>query len=309
MNIEDDAMTPEERALERELAQRLARLGPQTEPSPALDARILAAAHAALHARAPRRRRKPATWPAVFGIAASLAFALGVAGKLRPLPEPVVATQESASPIEDPLADYAPPPPAQVYTPRPRRVLEVPAPPPAQEPARTRDLGSAKPRVPRRATPAEEPPFAFEAAPAPATAPVPSAPSAGFAPPPPPPAPAATGNAADMVQSAVPAAQRREAIDANASRATQELSAQQARKAAAPAVAPAPAQEIESAEPDEDVVPPMTADSPQVRQAWLQRIRELARAGHVEDARASLREFRHRYPGATLPDDLRALDE
>src|SRR5690606_8160110 len=44
-----DALTPEERAL----ADRLARLGPQGEPSPALDARILAAAREATAAPAP----------------------------------------------------------------------------------------------------------------------------------------------------------------------------------------------------------------------------------------------------------------
>lgn len=312
MNIEDDAMTPEERALERELAQRLARLGPPREPSPALDARILAAAHAAVQPRARARRRRAATWPAVFGIAASLAFALGVAWKLRPLPEPPVMTQESTAP-DEPLADYAPPPPAQVYTPQPRRVLEVPAPPPAEAPARTRGPGSTIRRTTRKATPSE-PPFVFEAAPAaPAAAPVPSsapdAPTAGFAPPPP--APAATANAAATAQAAADMAPQHreatEATDASAAPAIQALRSQQARKAAAPMSAPP--QEVESAAADEEVVPPATADNPLVRDAWLQRIRELAKAGRIEDARASLREFRHRYPGTSLPDDLRALSE
>ena len=57
-----DALTPEERAL----ADRLARLGPQGEPSPALDARILAAARGAspapagnaTHATRRRARRR-----------------------------------------------------------------------------------------------------------------------------------------------------------------------------------------------------------------------------------------------------------
>jgi resuscitation-promoting factor RpfA len=80
---------------------------------------------------------------------------------------------------------------------------------------------------------------------------------------------------------------------------------------AASAAAPATAveEDVEFAEPDEEVVPPATADSPQVREAWLQRIRELAKAGRLDDARASLREFRHRYPGVALPDDVRALGE
>ena len=133
MNIEDDGLTPEERALERELAQRLARLGPPREPSPALDARVLAAAHAAARPRA--KRRRPATWPTVFGLAASVVFALGLAWRLRPEPADVASSQAAAT-AEEPLADYAPPPPAEVYAPRPKRVLEVPAPPPADTPQR-----------------------------------------------------------------------------------------------------------------------------------------------------------------------------
>lgn len=66
---------------------------------------------------------------------------------------------------------------------------------------------------------------------------------------------------------------------------------------------------MDTLEADEEVVPPATADNPQVREAWLQRIRELAQAGKTDEARASLREFRHRYPAHTLPEDLRALAE
>ena len=46
---------------ERALAQRLARLGPHGEPSPALDARILAAAHDAVARTQARRQRR--RWP------------------------------------------------------------------------------------------------------------------------------------------------------------------------------------------------------------------------------------------------------
>ena len=305
MNIEDDDLTPEERAFERELAQRLARDGAQREPSPALDARILAAAHAATRPmRAPARRRRAATWPAVFGFAASLAFALGVAWKLRPHPEPVLAPQAEKT-GEDALADYAPPAPAEVYAPRPKRVLEVPAPPPAERPAHARGPGSTSARVARRADQGMQPPYAFEAAPAtpapaappPPAAAVAAAPVAGAA------APAA--NASLSAQAAADAAtQRREAADAQAHPlATPRM--QEARKAAADIVL----DESDAVEPDEEVVPPATADSPQVRDAWLQRIRELARTGRLDEARASLREFRHRYPGVALPDDLRALGE
>ena len=57
----------------------------------------------------------------------------------------------------------------------------------------------------------------------------------------------------------------------------------------------------------EEDVPPATADAPEVRDAWLQRIRELAAAGKFDDARASLREFIRRWPDYPLPADLRAL--
>jgi hypothetical protein len=69
------------------------------------------------------------------------------------------------------------------------------------------------------------------------------------------------------------------------------------------------AAEPQFAEPDEEVVPPATADSPQVREAWLKRIRELVHDGHVEQARESLHAFRARYPGVVVPEDLRALGE
>jgi len=53
--------------------------------------------------------------------------------------------------------------------------------------------------------------------------------------------------------------------------------------------------------------PPVSADSPEFRQAWLQRIRKLSADGRRADARASLLEFRRRYPEAAVPDDLRPL--
>jgi outer membrane protein assembly factor BamD (BamD/ComL family) len=54
-------------------------------------------------------------------------------------------------------------------------------------------------------------------------------------------------------------------------------------------------------------VPPATVASPEVRDAWLARIRALVAAGQVDEARMSLHEFQRRYPAYVLPDDLRAL--
>lgn len=56
-----------------------------------------------------------------------------------------------------------------------------------------------------------------------------------------------------------------------------------------------------------DDQPPASADSPLVRERWLQRVRELRDAGQRLEARDSLREFMRRHPDAVIPDDLRPL--
>lgn len=72
-------------AEEAALAEQLARLGPHGEPSPRLDARILAAAHDAVSEQArPRRRSR---WPLGLGVAASALLAVGIAWQLRPTHE------------------------------------------------------------------------------------------------------------------------------------------------------------------------------------------------------------------------------
>jgi len=79
MSTEPSSLTPDERAL----AESLARIGPRAEPSPALDARVLAAARDAIAVPQRRQRR----WPAVLGLAASLVLAVGLAWRLRPVPD------------------------------------------------------------------------------------------------------------------------------------------------------------------------------------------------------------------------------
>jgi hypothetical protein len=64
---------------------------------------------------------------------------------------------------------------------------------------------------------------------------------------------------------------------------------------------------VQVAEPEEDV-PPATADAPEVRDAWLRRIGELLEQGRPVEAKASLAEFRRRYPDAALPPELRKLE-
>ena len=97
-----DPLTPEE----RELASRLSRIGPHGEPPATLDARILSAAQAAL-ATAPSRQRR---WPAVLGVAATLALAVGISWQMRPRPEAVPALEEgpaAAPQVTAPHADVA----------------------------------------------------------------------------------------------------------------------------------------------------------------------------------------------------------
>lgn len=58
----------------------------------------------------------------------------------------------------------------------------------------------------------------------------------------------------------------------------------------------------------EDDVPPATMNAPAARDTWLKRIGELQQQGRIDDAKASLAEFRRRYPEAVLPPELRKLE-
>jgi hypothetical protein len=305
MNTDPRALTPEE----RELAQRLARLGSHggAGPSPDLDARILAAAHDAV-AGAPVRR--PQRWPVALGIAASLALAIGVAWQLRPLPDTSAAYQSEAparmaaeAPPE--IAGNAATAPAEA-TPESNATAQTavadvasPAPPPpspavASGASRPTTRAAARPAQPTPESAVAEPDIVFDtAAPAPA---------GDFA------AANAAANAQSQSSSAAtraaPAVERQKAAPAPAADAAatalpetdtlDRLQSSGTRDA------------VESDEPGADV-PPATMASPEARDAWLARIRELVAAGRVDAARASLREFTHRYPDFQLPADLRAL--
>lgn len=247
---------------ERALAAALPRLHGRTEPDPALDARVLAMAHAAAgQATAPARRR---SWVVPLSVAASITLAVGLAWRLRPLP-PIPASEAMpavAAPQEPVVIQRAPPapPPAQASQP-------VGGSPGTDDALRTPAAASGP--VARTATPQPPPttPAAFPA----------MDPAAGAATPPAQAKPTAAPVAADA---RVRAAER-DQLDAAA--------------------------EALAADHDEDV-PPATVDSPDVREAWLRRIAELVRQGRGEEARESLAEFRRRYPGATLPPELRSLE-
>ncbi len=346
----DPSLTPEE----RELAQRLSRLGGTREPPPALDARILAAAHDAVQAStsasASKRRRSQRRWPVGFGVAASLALAVGIAWQLRPLPDAAVEYSEAPAVSQD-AASVATPEPAtasradggageQGRAEFQQQAMVLSKPVPATAPPAERKQVSEPGREARAAAAAaadaevdadeqaeagftptpEEPAIVFDE-PSPVGAPAPMA--APVAPPPPaPPSPVdlRLPTTSPPAGTAAGASKRDEAgHDEARKQRARSVPPRQESSAAAEAEA-ASASALDRVEVtgsraayDEDQPlddrPPASADSPQVQQAWLQRIRELVARGQFDDARASLAEYRRRYPDQPLPDDLRALDE
>lgn len=355
MNRPSEPLTAEE----RDLAQRLARLGGPREPAPALDAIILAAARAAVSEPAaatpaeppadpkvtPLHPRKPAPrWPLGMGLAASLVLAAGIGWRLQgdgdgdgsskdfgasSAPAAVFHEESTEAVILEPPLQRMPPPP----------------PPP---------LGGAVDAVARRADVAQAP--MAKAAPAPSeqdfVADAVMAESVAAAEPPaasPPPAGAsanavAADDALDKVGVAgsrvaaersvgaaeytrTPLSDRREqALSEPESKSTANRAAAARPAAVASPPPPAPTRQnnerarglIGSSEGDAearkardsdgyDASPPVSADSPEFRQAWLQRIRGHLAKGEQDAARNSLQEFRRRYPDIELPEDLRKL--
>ncbi|WMJ68846.1 hypothetical protein [Stenotrophomonas sp. 24(2023)] len=312
----NEPLTPEE----RDLARLLGRAGDKAPP-PALDAAILAAARAATEGTpAPARRdtapvqravRKRPRWPAVFGVAASVVFAVGLAWQLRPeaprLTAPdaarddttpqaaadVAATTDApaaaemasarveAAPAAPAAADAAPPPP-----PAPMARHAAPAPPPPAEPA----APVQRPRMAERSVAPPSPP-APPAPPAPAAsaayaAPVPAPELAAVAPPP---------AAADMADSV--------AMD-RATGSAAAVAAKQSRPLAAPGVMRRSAAGALSAEAVQSEI---AADAQLARRQWLRKIRDRRDAGQRDLARASLERYLQQYPEARLPRDLRPL--
>lgn len=347
MNRRIDPLSPEE----RDLAERLARLGGPREPAPALDATILAAARAAV-ASAPgtpaaeaatpapadpkvvplRPRPGKARWPLGFGLAASLVLAAGIGWKLQGDGDGSSAESTQAAAIaehDDAIEAVMIDPPAAA----------PPPPPPIEAPADAAvRSAAAEPGARRLAEPVREAPgdFVADAAPMVAPASVASEPFAASAP-----AAAAEAKVAEdkgeldsvtvtgsrvAPQRSVGAAEyTRTPLNQRREQATAEREAGSAAKAAPPppAAPPAPppppapaaadrarsgnAVERDAAAGIFDERPPVSADSPEFRQAWLQRIRERLARGEEQAARESLQEFRRRYPDVELPEDLRKL--
>lgn len=292
-------------AEERALASRLAR-DPTAAPSPALDAAILAVARgaapdgvppssaaAAAEPPAPTApRHGPArTWPKGVGIAAAVLVAVGVTWQLRPMPDarpeagpdmPLVVQARRADPASSPDQASTPAEAAGARA-RPERaaaaVVDARADDPVASPTPPAHTRSAT----RRALPAS------------ATSPEPSAPPLPSIAAVPPPTP--------ELEAAPPVARR--AIMAAPQSAT---SAQDAPASARAASGPAQARVLDTIDDvPEDEQPPASVDAPEVRHAWLERVRELLDAGEISAARDSLDEFHRRHPDAELPPDLRAL--
>jgi len=323
----DDPLTPEERELARLLGRRA-----EQGPPPALDAAILAAARAAVDApageapltpAAPRTLRPRRRWPAVFGVAASTVFAVGIAWQMRPEPQSAPAEAVSTAPAAQEMAADAS---AEVMASDSAAADLVaaetaPAPTAATAPAAA------------EAAPASAPAIADVPKPAPATARQAPAPMMAPAPPP---APAAdTAFAAPAMPAAAPAAPEAYSIPAPASAPAAPAAAMRARKATA-----ATAESMSSAQATaedrialtaskqdaagrtapgvmrrasdaglsaEAVQAEVQADAGLPRRQWLQKIRERRDSGQRDLARASLERYLQTYPEARLPKDVRPL--
>ena len=315
-----EPLTPDE----REMAARLARLGPHEGPSAALDARILAAAHAATGPGAAPRRRSmrrvlalPAGWLTGAGLAASMALVLGVVWQLQP-PGTVVAERGEA-----PVADGGFVPAQPVASGRPRVLA------PAAPPAESTEVAPAAERI---AEPQVRKRTAMATAPAPqrdvadagadrstdAVSDTPAAVADSAAPPAPPPpvaavavAPTAAAESAATSQEGVQEAQtqapeRRHSYTTSAraasaamveSRALRQAAARDSGRESA-AVAPAAAAAAPSADG-------LTPDHPPSE--WFAEVRRLRDEGDIGAARALLERFVESHPSHALPDDLRPL--
>lgn len=318
-------------AEERELATLLGRTGPHGEPSPALDAKILSAARAAVTRDAARPTARRRRWPALAGLAASVLVATGIAWQLRPQQEATMQVGEapaSAAVAEDVPADSAAASVAASSAPEAPTAteaspaLEQPAPPPPIAPGRHR----ATPAVAnmQEAPPVEVAEPRPTAIPAPAKAvalPTPSPPAFASPAPPAPPAPVAS-HADEFVPepppralAPAPAVAREEA---EAARQQAQASASVRMAAKANAEAEARQATADNRTLDSIVVTgtvltladiPAVEDAKLSRTDWLQRIRQRKTQGDADGARESLRLFVGKHPRARLPSDLRSLLE
>jgi len=316
-----DPLTAEERELAKLLGGRL-----DKAPPPAVDAAVLAAARAAVQgaggreeaapsaapsAHTPRLQHRRPRWPAVFGVAASVVFAVGLAWQLRPEPPQAPVRAEAAPAVADNTAPSARRAQADEAA-KVSRAMQSDA-LPAAEPAAPADASPPARRAP-------EPDLAPEPAPAPspvvakpaprerAVAPAPPLPAPSAAP-----APAPAAARADAYAATPAAAMESDATEPRAADVESPPSRTARSLRAAPATAQANnpqafAQRKQaaslSAEAVQDAV---LADAQLTRRQWLQKIRHRRDAGDVDVARASLERYLFQYPETRLPRDLQPL--
>ena len=329
-------------AEERALRAQLPRLHGRGEPGPLLDASILSAARAAATKAPPRPRRR--SWIMPLSVAATVTVAVGLAWRLQP-PDAAPAFEQAAS--EYAASEQAASEQAAVEYVRPdvasSVAAEPAAAPQAADAAARISRIEAAPAAPELVAPASAPvqrkarthavlpseqELVTQAAPM-------SAPAAPAPPAPPPPAPSVPRIATDSVASeaamvadapaplsapkpvasAAPptsqiAARASAQQQAQAIAAEKDAAARIARsKQAASQAARAAAADVQAFEMADDEAPPVSMDMPAAREAWLRRIIELLDQGETQNARESLAEFRRRYPNATLPPRLDALEK
>ncbi|KQY51259.1 hypothetical protein [Lysobacter sp. Root494] len=318
---------------ERELAAQLGRIGPVAGPSPALDAKILAAAHAASVPRKPAKRRGLA-WlgvpPALVtgvGVAAAAVLVLGVVWQLRPQYGAVTARSEADAGEE--IILIAPPSdrPASRVADAAAVAEHASSPAPARMPLPK----AAAPAAARAVSVPEPMSQAAVSAPAPASAPVAASEAGSLAPA----APEAFARTADAAADARPlddgfaappseTRERRATYTTAARAAAERRERNAAQKASAIAREAAAAGEAEGTtldrvevtgsrirtNPDVDWSEvPVNDDTHLASVEWLERIRARRDDGDVDNARASLKLFQREYPRVRLPDDLRAFVE
>ena len=267
---------------------RVLRALPGGEPSPHVDAAILAAARnatAASPSQAHRRRGLPG-W--ALGTAAAAVLAVGIGLQLQPardaLPDGVTAEAPASASSADVELQQV-----EVTGSRLKRAeieeAEFAAPP-------------AKPQEPSaRSMPAPPPPPAPAAPPAPPRAVVAEPLREAEA--------AAAQSLADSARS----------LESSAPAERAENRQRQALRAPAPVAESSPVLEsdeatgapLPSAFSADEVLPPVDEDTRLAADDWLERIRDRIRQGDRAGASASLQRFQRAHPDITLPPDLAAF--
>lgn len=337
--------TPDHRepldAEERELAQRLARIGPADGPPPALDAKILAAARAAAPSRAPDRRRRWLVWaglpPALatgVGVAAAAVLALGFVWQLRPRVSVLPAAQEPGSgeevfvavePARTARAPVVNPPPfataptasspARRVAPKAAdapavssaKVAQVPPPAPAAAASAAADAAAQAPALPPPQMASSAPSVAPATAAASATDP---ARDEGFVADPDaaPTAPARRRASYTTAARAQAERQQRARVDESARQAAEAVVAAEQDSTTLDRIEVTGTVIERGAGSGQSVaLIPVSEDSRLPAGEWLERIRARRDEGDADGARTSLRQFRRDHPRVRIPDDLRAL--